>query len=38
MTYEEALREREEILANEPLKCILLTEEEIEELKKAGKL
>lgn len=38
MTYEEALREREEILANEPLKFVPLTEEEIEELKKAGKL
>ena len=38
MSYQEALKEREEILANEPIKFIPLTEEEIEELRKEGRI
>lgn len=38
MTREEALKERKELLANEPLKFTKLTKEEIERLKKEGRL
>jgi len=38
MAYQKALKEREEILANEPIKCIPLTEEELEELRKEGRI
>lgn len=41
LTQEEldkALKEREEIMAKEPLKFVLLTEEEIEQLRKEGRI
>ncbi|MCI8274178.1 MAG: hypothetical protein HFI66_00945 [Lachnospiraceae bacterium] len=36
--YQKALEEREEMLRNEPIKFRKLTPEEIEELKKQGKI
>ena len=36
--YEEALKRREEMLAKEPLKFVPVTEEEIEQLRKEGRL
>lgn len=38
MTKEEALKERQEILANEPLIFVELTEEEVEKRRKEGRL
>lgn len=38
MTKEEALKERQELLASEPLKFKKLTEEEIAKLKKEGRI
>lgn len=36
--YEEALKEREQIMAEEKLKAFPLTEEEIEQLRKEGRI
>ena len=38
MTKEEALKERQELLASEPLKFRILSEEEIAKLKKEGRI
>ena len=38
MRLEDGLEERLEILANEPIKCIPLTEEEIQKLKEEGRI
>lgn len=38
MKLEEELEERLELLANEPIKCIPLTEEEIQKLKEEGRI
>ncbi len=38
MNKEEALKERQEMLAKEPLKFRKLTKEEIEKLKKEGRI
>lgn len=38
MTKEEALKERQELLAKEPLVFVKLSEKEIEKLKKEGRL